>query len=191
MEWLAGYDLGILYWFGPLHRPWLDPVAKVVSAVGDPWTLAGIGLVLALGLLLRSWRCAAGLVIVGLLSYGADYGVKRLVMRPRPDVAWRQVPMPYQPSFPSGHALRSMAILTTAGFLYGSLLGARWLGAVGILLSLAIGLTRPYLGVHYPLDVIAGWVGGLALALIATPLIVGRETPRRPPSSGTTPAPPT
>src|SRR5262245_38151951 len=103
MEWLAGYDLGILYWFGRLHRPWLDPVVKVVSGVGDPWTLAGIGLVLALGLLPKRRGYALGLVIVVLLSYAMDFGVKHLVGRPRPDVAWREGPLPTQPSFPSGH----------------------------------------------------------------------------------------
>jgi undecaprenyl-diphosphatase len=63
-----------------------------------------------------------------------------------------------------------MAIYTGAGLLFGRLMRRRWqavaLPALGVVLGMIVGLSRVYLGVHYPMDVFAGWMGGLACALI-------------------------
>jgi membrane-associated phospholipid phosphatase len=192
MEWLAAGDLGVLYWFGSLHRPWLDPVMVALTKLGNVWPLTGfsVAVVLAFGLY-RRYRYAVGFAAVALASLAVNYGTKYLVARPRPDVAWRMIALPDNDSFPSGHALCTLAIYGTALALFGEMAGGRrWLGWFGVLLGLAVGLTRPYLGVHYPLDVIAGWVAGLGLAVAGTELIVRQGTPRPPLAKGTPAAPP-
>lgn len=179
MDWLTAHDRGILYWFGSLHHPWLDKYARDLSTLGNTAVLATVSVALTLGfLLLRKPRYAVGFAALSVLSVGVNYGVKVLVNRPRPDVAWRLIDVPSNASFPSGHSLCTMAILTTAFTLLGHLAGRPALGLIGVLLGLAVGLTRPYLGVHYPTDVLAGWTAGLGLALVGTPLIVKFGTPR-------------
>jgi undecaprenyl-diphosphatase len=173
METLAAYDLGVLYSFGGLHRPWLNDLVITLTHFGD---LAVLGLLAALltalFLLMNQSRLAGGFALICLLSLGMQIGVKAIVQRPRPQVVWRLIPLPNEPSFPSGHSLCSMAIYTTAGLLIGRLLRRHWLARLvpilGLGIGVMIGLTRPYLGVHYPMDVLAGWVGGLGLALVGS-----------------------
>jgi undecaprenyl-diphosphatase len=191
MESLAGIDQGVLYWFGPLHRPWLDQVALALTRLGNTVELICISLAFLLVFVLyRRYRFALDFALLGLSAVAVNFGGKALVGRSRPDVVWRMIPLPDNDSFPSGHALCSMAIYTTAFALFGEMAGRRWLGLVGVLIGLAVGLTRPYLGVHYPSDVFAGWVAGLGLALVATALAVKREAPSPPPATGTPAAPP-
>lgn len=192
MESVAGIDQGVLYSFGPLHRPWLDAAARGVTTLGNTEVLVVLSVAVVLVFALyRRYRFAVGFALVGLASSAVNFGTKWLVGRPRPDVVWRMIRLPDNDSFPSGHALCSMAIYTTAFALFGAMAGRLWLGWAGVLVGLAVGLTRPYLGVHYPLDVAAGWVAGLGLALVAVPLIVRRSgTPPAPPATGTPAAPP-
>ncbi|MFO0880926.1 MAG: phosphatase PAP2 family protein [Gemmataceae bacterium] len=188
---MMAYDLGVLYWFGSLHTPWLDAIVHGVTRLGNVVELGWITVALVLGLFwLKQRRFALGLALVALVAFGVQMGVKALVQRPRPDVAWRQIRLPDEPSFPSGHATCSMAIYTAAGILYGRRLGRRWLGMAGVFLGLAIGLTRPYLGVHYPLDVTIGWLGGLGVALVGTAAYLAARNASTSSRVGNAPVPP-
>jgi undecaprenyl-diphosphatase len=164
-----GFDLGALYWFGPHHRPWLTALMKAVTTLGNP-PVASVLMALAVFTLAlfgraRTAACFVVAVLCGLLlSEAAKFGVHR----PRPDVAWRAIALPHSGSFPSGHSFIAMA-------LFGGLaligprrrpVGVRALAAVaGFGLAFLIGISRPYLGVHYPTDVLGGWTLGLACAL--------------------------
>lgn len=168
---LEAYDLGILYWFGSLHRPWLDSLVRAWTHLGDFVLLGSLTtLVFVFFLATRRYRLAGVLALVGLSSLVVEWGVKLLVQRPRPNVSWRLIDLPNEPSFPSGHSLCSMALYPTMAFLIGGLSRSRraanLLLAAGFLVALSIGLTRPYLGVHYPMDVLAGWTAGLAIVLL-------------------------
>jgi undecaprenyl-diphosphatase len=89
---------------------------------------------------------------------------KALVSRPRPDAEGAVID-PSGFSFPSGHSASAVALYVMLAVIAGSALhkrvsGIAWLGA--ILLAVMIGLSRVYLGAHYPTDVFAGWlVGGI------------------------------
>ncbi len=204
MEIIEAYDLGTLYAFGGLHRDWLDPVVIEFTRFGNAAVIGPFAAAMAVVfLLLGQRRYALGFALVCLAGWGLEWAVKLLVARPRPDVVWQLINPPrmpaflaflslgpIQPSFPSGHALNSMSILVTAGILYGRVLGLRWLAFVGFALSVAIGLTRPYLGVHYPTDVLGGWLAGLGCALVGCSVIGPPETPPLRRASGTSPAPP-
>jgi undecaprenyl-diphosphatase len=172
MDRLDSFDLGTLYWFGSQHRPWLDRLAANLSLLGDFRTLMAFTLLSAVAFLaVRRPRQAGTLVACGLLAWLLEWGTKLLVHRPRPDMAWRLIDLPNEYSFPSGHALASMAIYGAFALLLAPLFPRRPLRflvlTLGFLLPLLIGLTRPYLGVHYPTDVFAGWCAGLACALLA------------------------
>jgi membrane-associated phospholipid phosphatase len=165
------FDLGTLFWLGSHPRPWLTGLMKAVTALGNPPVMsAQVALAVFTLALLGRARTAAFLLLAILGGLLVCEAVKFGVHRPRPDVAWREIPLPRSPSFPSNHSFISMAF-------YGglALLGPRrrppavraLLAAAGFGLALLIGVSRSYLGVHYPTDVLGGWTMGLACALAA------------------------
>jgi undecaprenyl-diphosphatase len=174
MEALQAYDLGILYAIGSLHRPWLDGVMMTLSHLGGlPAILGAAVLAVAAFLLLRRPRFAGVIVLVTFLALALEHSAKDIVERERPNVNWRLVDLPTESSFPSGHALRAMAVYGCIGLLAARLLARRWRWlpvAAGFGLGVVIGFTRVYLGVHYPLDILGGWIAGLACALLGSAL---------------------
>jgi undecaprenyl-diphosphatase len=89
--------------------------------------------------------------------------------RPRPTVV-PHLSIVSTSSFPSGHSTLAATIYLTLGALLGRFVRERRLRAyfliVALVLSLLVGVSRVYMGVHYPTDVFAGWTAGLAWALI-------------------------
>lgn len=122
------------------------------------------------------WRRVA-LVALSLGGVGVlTYFLKLLFGRPRPDL-WEQLVVETSFSFPSGHAMASMALALLIGYLLmESRLSKQWVYvSLGILALyvVVIGLSRLYLGVHYPSDILAGWL--ISVSWIATVIpIVGR-----------------
>jgi undecaprenyl-diphosphatase len=178
-----GVDLGLLYFFGSLHRPWLDPIVQFWTRLGDvvvltPLTTIVVLLFLRLGLR----REAAVLALVGLSCVAIERSGKWLVERPRPDVVWRLIDLPSSSSFPSGHALASLAIYATIGLIVSRQIAQRkrlaQITFLGFgLLGLSVGLTRIYVGVHYPFDVLGGWLAGGAVFLFGLHWLEPRATP--------------
>ena len=172
MEFLQAKDEGALFWFESHHYSWLTPIMKAASWVGEPERMTLITVLAVVAFWVAKWRREAYiLMVIGLLTVSLVEGVKRVVNRPRPDVAWKLIERPNEPSFPSGHSLGSMAILGSIAVLTARRLRRRGLRsavlAVGFGLPLLIGVSRPYLGVHYPLDVVGGWTAGLACVCLA------------------------
>lgn len=157
--------------YGVVSRCISQPLTGFVAAftnVGDPPVLAPLAVVLFVALLLRGRGALGGLLVFNLgASALFNLGIKLLVQRPRPDVLRLVEETGY--SFPSGHSFVSMAFYGLLIYLAATRLrgGWRWgLCAVLGVLVLCIGLSRIYLGVHYPSDVLAGFCGGfLWLAL--------------------------
>jgi undecaprenyl-diphosphatase len=106
----------------------------------------------------RRWLKGAGIVAI---AYGANYAVKLAVRRPRPEYPDLPTltPTVSRLSFPSAHATTSFA----AARAYGTLIPAAPLYAA----AGAFAVSRPYLGVHYPGDVLAGAVLGSAIGELA------------------------
>jgi undecaprenyl-diphosphatase len=95
--------------------------------------------------------------------------LKSLFDRPRPDVVVHLVGVS-SASFPSGHAMASATIYLTLGALLARVQPQRRLkiyaGVVAATLTVLVGLSRVYLGVHWPTDVLAGWCVGAAWAML-------------------------
>ena len=167
-ESLLGADAALRAWLATHHMPWLDHVLWTLSALG----VAG-ALWVAIAAVMATWvprlRAPAWQVVLAVVLAQAvvDWGVKPLVGRPRPfvtDVRVRVVG--YQPptaSFPSGHAASSFAAATVLAF---ALSRRRALITWGLAAAMAI--SRVYIGVHYPLDVAAGALVGVALGILVT-----------------------
>ncbi len=172
MELIQATDEGALFWCENHHTALGNSLMEFITRLGNP---SAVIAVVALGGLLFALagrqRTTVVFLLISLLGLGIGQGAKYVIQRERPDVAWRLIDRPHSPSFPSGHALNSMATYGTLALLASRHIRRRRVCVlvlvVGFLLPLWIGLTRPYLGVHYPSDVIAGWTAGLACALLA------------------------
>lgn len=143
------------------HSPDLEAVAKALGKAGNNglvWVLLGLALALLDPDRRESWLICAAL---GPVAIGLNYGLKLIVKRPRP-VLEGLPPLggaPSSLSFPSAHALSSFAVATAMFRVDPATAGA-------LVFALALSLGRPYLGMHYPSDVLAGAVLGVILGLI-------------------------
>lgn len=159
---------------GKLIGPsWLEQAMLDVTALGGP-TVIGLGVALTVIYLCLARRPRAA-VRAFLSTAGAFllvYALKSLFARARPSVV-PPLSAAASASFPSGHAALSAAVyLTLAAALARDARPAarRFVLFVGVLIPVLVGLTRVAIGVHYPSDVLAGWIVGAAWALLSSAL---------------------
>ncbi len=154
----------------PLGPRWLEEVARDVTSLGGNAILTGLTLAVAGYFALAAKRGAAILVLA---SVGGGMALSTLLKfgfsRPRPDLVPHVVEV-YTASFPSGHAMLSAVTYLTLGALLVRM-QARWrvkiyILALAVTATLLVGLSRVYLGVHWPTDVLAGWCVGASWALL-------------------------
>ena len=177
---------GLLAWRG--QQPgWLDTVALAVTNLGG-WIAALVMMAgLFLFLLARGRRVDALVVLLSAVPLLAGLLLKEVIGRSRPDL-WLTGPDPSGLSFPSGHATFAMVfggiLILLIGGMASSAPARRAIQLGLVLLILAIGASRVYLGVHWPSDVIGGYLfGGAALLglvylrdMISTPKAAGGVT---------------
>lgn len=156
----------------PIGPPWLTEAMTNVTALGSTTVLLLVSIAAACYLLLAGARRLAlflALSVGGGLVMGAL--LKLAYQRPRPDIVPHLVHVATT-SFPSGHAVDSAIVYLTLASLAGRRLPRRalrlYLLAVAIMLSLLIGASRIFLGVHWPSDVAAGWTVGATWALLCS-----------------------
>ncbi|MFS8035400.1 phosphatase PAP2 family protein [Xanthobacter sp. AM11] len=160
----------------PLGPPWLEETMRDFTALGGTGVLTLLTVLAVVFLLLTRKRHAALLVAVSVaggtaLSQALKWGFDR----PRPDLVPHGMAV-YSQSFPSGHAMLSAVVYLTLGallartqartrvkvFLFGS----------ATVLTMVVGVSRIYLGVHWPTDVLGGWALGAAWAAACWLLMV-------------------
>ncbi|WEX07948.1 phosphatase PAP2 family protein [Chelativorans sp. AA-79] len=167
----------------PLGPPWLEEAALEVTALGG-YTLIILTLAAVLGLLLVTRRY--GPALYAFLSVGSGALVsslsKQFYDRPRPDLV-PQLDIVHTASFPSGHALvTTVAYLTLAALVirfFDDLRVRLYVAGVAVFVSLIVGISRVYLGVHWPSDVAAGWALGAAWASLAWLVVAALQFLRR------------
>lgn len=156
-----------------------DPIGprRLEDAVRDVTALGGttvVALVTAVGVLAFAlhgrYRHALTMLLGVLLAWGSSDAFKLLYDRPRPELVPHAVKV-YSASFPSGHSTLAAATYLTLAMLVASLEPLRRTKALAyglaVLLLIAVGFSRVYLGVHWPSDVLAGWCLGAMWALTA------------------------
>ena len=154
----------------PLGPPWLEDAVRDITALGSSTVLVLVTLAVAGFLVARRQYHALGLLLAAI--GGGEllvWGLKGFFARPRPDLVPALMRVSTA-SFPSGHALLSAVVYLTLGALLARMVAPLKLKLyfIGVALgcSFLVGLSRVYLGVHYPTDVLAGWAVGLFWAVV-------------------------
>jgi membrane-associated phospholipid phosphatase len=149
------------------HWPgWLYAPMAAASLIGNPitlWVVAGM-------VAFFSWQNAQQptLIVMGaaVATMGANSILKHFIHRPRPDTLYVSNMWFKTSSFPSGHTFGSTVVIGLLGFLAVQFLSGAEQIIVPVLLAtliVTIGISRVYLGAHYPSDVAAGWLLGSAV----------------------------
>lgn len=173
---LLGWDESMLLGMRRFHAPWRTVAARALTRAGDGWTWGVVGLgLLAASVVTRSRAVshfAMRVNVATTLAVVGSQALKRSLTRRRPDAKIEGfTPLAANPdafSFPSGH---TAAAFSVAVALQGE---TRASGPLSLLLATGIGLSRVYLGAHYPFDVAAGAALGAGAGL-ATRLLVPRS----------------
>ncbi len=171
------FDTDIMLAFREAGRPddpvgpaWFEEAVRDITALGSMVVLVLVTATVVIYLLMIGWRRQAlsvlvavggGQILSSLLKLGID--------RPRPDLVSHLVNVQTL-SFPSGHAMMSAVTYLTLGAMLAGIVPGRatriYVLCVAILLTLLVGVSRVYLGVHWPSDVLAGWCAGFAWATL-------------------------
>jgi undecaprenyl-diphosphatase len=165
----------------PLGPRWLHEVGRDVTGLGGVAVLVMITLAV-LGFLWMQKKYHAMWLVIAATAGGQIIStlLKNAFARPRPRLV-EHLSHVYTHSFPSGHSMLSAVVYLTLGALLSRFIEGRWskfyfLG-IAMLLTFLVGVSRVYMGVHYPTDVLAGWTAGLVWAVLCW--LVARYLQRR------------
>ncbi|MGY6249851.1 phosphatase PAP2 family protein [Bosea thiooxidans] len=157
----------------PIGPAWVQEMGRDVTAL-ESLVFLGFVVAAALGYLALTGYMseARELLLSGAVATVAAFGLKLVFERTRPDIV--HLARTFTSSFPSGHATLSVAIFSTLALIVShhqrSGVARVYIWAVTTILIAAVGISRVYLGVHDPSDVLAGWALGL-LCAVASALI--------------------
>ncbi|MFN6952382.1 MAG: phosphatase PAP2 family protein [Albidovulum sp.] len=158
----------------PLGPPWFEDLARDVTGLGGFGVLGFLTLATA-GLLWLQHKRWTALYVLGAVASGVTLSstAKAFFDRPRPDLVPHGT-LVYTASFPSGHSMMAAVVYLTLAALVARTFPQQWIRvyvvALAVFVTLAVGISRVYLGVHWPTDVLAGWAAGAAWALTCAAL---------------------
>ena len=152
----------------PIGPAWFKGVMLDITALGGPIVL-GIFSAVMIGLLfIEGQRRVAWLSVLAIGGgTSMSFVLKNIFERARPSVVphLREVT---NTSFPSGHAMSAAIVYLTIGVMFAKAMRGKWAKAYcmfwGAMLAFMVGSSRIFLGVHYPSDVLGGWIAGLSWA---------------------------
>ena len=159
---VSGFDSNIRYAMRQIQSPMWADVFLTVTPLGSTLLLAIIGSVAGIVFLVLRWFRPLVILIVVMAGQAAlHHGFKWLIARPRPSslINYRTAE---SFSFPSGHAIGALCLYGTIAWIVASRVensaAKAGIGILAAVLIFLIGMSRVYIGVHYPTDVLAGFV---------------------------------
>lgn len=155
----------------PLGPLWLQEIGRDITALGGFACLCLVTFATTGYLWLDRKRHLALFMFTSAASgFLVSTLLKLYFQRPRPDVVPHLGTLPTSTAFPSGHSMNAAVVYLTLGTIFAMAVGRKRLKAyvigLAMLVTLLIGLSRVYLGVHYPTDVLGGWMAGLVWGLL-------------------------
>lgn len=168
---VAAFDGRLREWVQHIAGPELTRLMIFVSFLGKPGFLVALGIPIAGVFLWLGWKHIFALFSVTMAGeIILEMTLKGLFQRVRPEPFFDQL-IPASYSFPSGHALGSFCFFVILAWLIGPRIKRpviTWsIRVMAIILVAAIGFSRVYLGVHYPSDVLAGYLAGFVWCVTA------------------------
>jgi undecaprenyl-diphosphatase len=154
----------------PIGPGWIEGPLLDLTALGGP-TVLGLAVVSVAGFLVLQtrYRTAVVVLVTAIGGETLDSVLKHVFNRPRPTIV-PHLRVVYSTSFPSGHAMESAIVYLTLGAVLMRAADNRvtklYILGIAMLLTALVGISRVYLGVHYPTDVIGGWIIGFVWASI-------------------------
>lgn len=156
----------------PIGPLWFQEMVRDVTALGSTGVLTVVTLAAVGWLLISGKRRAAGFVLLAVVGGVVLSSLLKIgFARPRPDLVPHEMAV-FTDSFPSGHTMMSAVVYLTLGDLLAraqpTVTGKVYLISLALILTLLVGCSRVYLGVHWPTDVLAGWAAGASWALMCS-----------------------
>lgn len=161
------WDVPLLLAIHRTAKPSLDLFAELLTQLGYVQGVTPVVVLVSLILLFRQqWHRCVYLLITAFGSILISYSAKLFFHRARPHLWELLYPLPSDYSFPSGHSFLSMMLLVALIHLTWGNRWCKWVMIVGGIFVVGIGWTRMYLGVHYPSDVLGGWMLAIAWGIM-------------------------
>lgn len=161
---IGAMDSWLLAKISSWRSPVLDTAFEVVTWLGSLWVLVPLTLIAAAALWANDRVLALRILVLPLAAALASNLLKQVIGRERPALFESIHAVPVDPSMPSSHAAQIAAVAIGITLLAGE--DNRWLaGMILACVALIVGISRLYLQVHWPSDVVAGWLLGALCAL--------------------------
>lgn len=165
-------DKELLYFIHSKSNIFLDKFAYTATKFGTRKYVIIFSVLLSLYFFSKGQkRFSIYLTATILSSILLNFGVKLIFQRPRPHLWESPFPFPSDFSFPSGHAMGSITLALTLLIIFWGSRYFYWLAILALFYVGLIAWTRLYLGVHYPSDVVGGWLLGIAWTSLMTLLL--------------------
>jgi undecaprenyl-diphosphatase len=149
----------------PIGPAWITGALTDLTALGSP-TVLGLVVLAVIGFLVLQARYRTAFLVFLTAASGeaVGYAMKSVFSRARPTVV-PHLREAFSSSFPSGHAMQSAIVYLTLGAMLMRIAEGRltkiYCIGIAMCITFLVGVSRVYLGVHYPTDVLAGWIVGL------------------------------
>jgi undecaprenyl-diphosphatase len=172
--WTSPVDESVSFLVRPWRNAWLTRFMWVASLPGDPPVIAPFTVITALVLAIWGLRPGAVLLLVTMTGEALLQSlVATTLARPRPPAEFALIRKPVAFSFPSGHSWASLLFVLILALVLWRTLPRHWSVRVAIVsvataLALLVGSSRIYLGVHWPSDVLGGWIFALFSFVVAS-----------------------
>jgi undecaprenyl-diphosphatase len=153
---------------------WVQPIMELATLIGQPIVVLTVAIVMAATSLIRGTERTAIALGAGFAAFGINTLLKITFHRARPDTLYAHDMRIKSYSFPSGHAFGSIFFYGLLAYLAFNYLPQPWNVIVAlalVFLIFLIGVSRVYLGAHFPSDVVAGWLFGFVCLVLVIKIV--------------------